>query len=441
MPEVRAAAWPVRDDGTIPKERYLERGFLDLELDRMWARVWQVAGREEELPEPGDYLEYTIGDESILVVRNRDGTLRAMLNSCLHRGTRLGEGCGHFDACDDGGDIRCPYHAWRYALDGRLVEVVDPAEFPDLPENLRLGTVRVDTWGGFVFVCLDRDAPPLSDYLDPLPTLLAPYHLEQLRFRSYLTTVLPANWKVVIEAFSEGYHVQGTHPETLPWVDDVGIQYEQFETHAHYGRLANARRTLEPSPRLGIDASDVDEAKILRGLVAGLGGAFLGEERAAVDELIAADLPRGELLGAYQRRRRELLAARGFDVTGLDLDQMTSADDVLWFPNLVGPIYPGSAILFRVRPNGTDPDSAIKDTWVLEWPEDPDRWEMPERRRFDDWHERDWGLITNQDYANMGRVQAGMKSSGCTGIRLAKRQESNLLHLHQVIDRYLSTAP
>jgi hypothetical protein len=66
---------------------------------------------------------------------------------------------------------------------------------------------------------------------------------------------------------------------------------------------------------------------------------------------------------------------------------------------------------------------------------------MPERRRFDDWHERDWGLITNQDYANMGRVQAGMKSSGCTGIRLAKRQESNLLHLHQVIDRYLSTAP
>jgi phenylpropionate dioxygenase-like ring-hydroxylating dioxygenase large terminal subunit len=438
MADTHAVAWPVRDDGTIPKERYLEGEFLDLELERMWSRVWQVAGREEELAEPGDYLEYTIGDESILVTRGRDRNLQAVFNSCLHRGTRLAQGCGHFDACDDGGDIRCPYHAWRYALDGRLVEVVDPSEFPDLPEASALTPVRVDAWGGFVFVCLDRDAPPLLEYLDPLPSLLAPYHLEQLRFRSYLTTVLPANWKVVIEAFCEGYHVQGTHPETLPWVDDVGIEYEQFTTHAHYGRLANARRTLQPSPRLGIEPDAVDEGKILRGLVAGLGGAFLGDERAAVDELIAADLPPGELLGAYQQRRTQLLAARGFDVTGLEPDQMTSADDVYWFPNLVGPIYPGSAILFRVRPNGRDPDSAIKDTWVLEWPQDADAWQMPERRRFDDWRDRDWGLITNQDYSNMARVQAGMKSRGCTGIRLAKRQESNILHLHRVLDRYLS---
>ena len=136
---------------------------------------------------------------------------------------------------------------------------------------------------------------------------------------------------------------------------------------------------------------------------------------------------------------RELLAARGFDVSGFEPDQMTSADDVYWFPNLVGPIYPGSAILFRVRPNGRDPDSAIKDTWVLEWPEDADAWQMPERRRFDNWRDRDWGLITNQDYSNMERVQAGMKSRGCTGIRLAKRQESNILHLHRVLDRYLGS--
>ena len=439
MASVDATAWLVRDDGTIPKERYLEPEFLDLELEHMWSRVWQVAAREEEIPAPGDFVEYGIGDESILVVRTANGGLHAMFNSCLHRGTRLAEGCGRFDSCADGGDIRCPYHAWRYSLDGRLVEVVDPGEFPNLPEGLGLTSVRVDTWGGFVFVCLDRDAPPLLEYLHPLPTLLAPYHLEQLRFRSYLTTVLPANWKVVVEAFTEGYHVQGTHPETLPWVDDVGIEYEQFATHAHYGRLANARRKLRPSPRLGIAPDDVDEGAILRGLVSGLGGAFLGEERAAVDELIAAELAPGELLGAYQQRRMQLLAARGFDVSGLEPDQMTSADDVYWFPNLVGPIYPGSAILFRVRPNGRDPDSAIKDTWVLEWPPDPDAWQMPERRRFDDWRDRDWGLITNQDYSNMARVQAGMKSRACSAIRLADRQESNILHLHRVIDRHLTS--
>jgi nitrite reductase/ring-hydroxylating ferredoxin subunit len=431
--------WLVGHDGTLPKERYLDPDFLDLELGRMWSRVWQVAGREEELERAGDFLEYTIGDESILVTRATSGKLHALFNTCLHRGTRLATGCGHFETRDDGGDIRCPYHAWRYALDGRLVEVVDADEFPQLPEGLALGEVRVDTWGGFVFVCLDPDAPPLLEFLDPLPTLLAPYHLDQLRFRSFITTVLPANWKVVVEAFAEGYHVQGTHPETLPWVDDVGIEYEQFATHAHYGRLSNARRRLQPSPRLGIAAAEVDEGAILHGLVAGLGGAFLGEERAAVDELIAADLPRGELLGAYQQRRMEMLAARGFDISGLEPDQMTSADDVYWFPNLIGPIYPGSAILFRVRPNGRSPDSSIKDTWVLEWPIDHSTWRMPQRRRFDDWRARDWGTITNQDYSNMERVQSGMRSRGCTGMRLAERQESNILHLHRVLDRYLTT--
>jgi len=429
----------VRPDGTIPKERYLSRDFLDVELDRVWSRIWQVAGREEEFPAPGDFLEYEIGDESVLVVRGRDARLHAFYNSCLHKGTRLAEGCGRFDEATDGGDIRCPYHAWRYALDGRLVEVVDADEFPGLPEGLALTNVRVDTWGGFVWLCLDPDAPSLRDFLDPLPALLAPYHLDEYRFRAYLTTVLPANWKVVIEAFAEGYHVQGTHPQTLPWVDDVGIQYEQFETHAHYGRLAGARRVLRGSPRLGLDDDAFDESEILMGMVAGLGGAFLGDERAAVDQLRAEGLPRGELLGAYQARRMDMLSSRGFDVSGLEPDQMTSADDVHWFPNMVGPIYPGSAILFRVRPNGTDPDSAIKDTWVLEWPSPDAAWEMPRRRRWDDWTERDWGEITNQDYANMARVQEGLRSRGCTGVRLATRQESNIAHLHRVIDRYLTS--
>ncbi len=429
----------VGPDGIVPKERYLSREFLVAELERMWSRVWQVAGREEELTDAGDYLEYGIGDESVLVTRGHDGRLHAFHNSCLHRGTRLADGCGRFDATEDGGDVRCPYHAWRYALDGRLVEVVDPDEFPDLSEGLALAAVPVDTWGGFVWICLDADAPPLLEYLDPLPALLAPYRLEEYRFRAYLTTVLPANWKVVVEAFAEGYHVQGTHPQTLPWVDDVGIEYEQFDTHAHYGRIAGARRVLRGSPRLGLADDEFDEGEILLGMVAGLGGAFLGDERAVVEELRTSGLGRGELLGAYQHRRRELLAARGFDVSGLELEQMTSADDVLFFPNLIGPIYPGSAILFRIRPHGTDPDLAVKDTWVLEWPDPDAEWEMPPRKRWDDWTDHDWGRITEQDYSNMARVQEGMKSRGFSGARLATRQESNIAHLHRVIDRYLTT--
>ena len=426
----------VGDDGTVPKERYVSRAFLDLEMERLWPRVWQVACREEELAGVGDYVDYVIGDQSILVVRAAPDIIKAYFNTCLHRGTRLGEGCGSFA----GGTIRCRYHGWCYDLEGRVTTIPDVHEFPAMPSDLRLGEVRAECWGGFVFVNMDNDAEPLLEFLDPLPSLLAPYHVDQMRFRSYRSTVLPANWKVVVDAFNESYHVQGTHPQILPWTDDVAIEYEQFGVHSHYGRLPNARRQLRPSPRLGLAEGEFDEWEILAGLVAGLGGAFLKEERELVEELRSASLPPGtNLLERYQERRMELLQSRGFDVSGLAKEQMTSADDVYWFPNLVGPVYPGSAILFRVRPNGLDPDSAIKDTWVLEWPRPGDGWRIPERKFYADWTEKDWGPITNQDYANMREVQVGMKSRGCRDLRLNSRQESNILHMHRVIDRYLTT--
>lgn len=417
--------------GLIAKERYTSRDFLDAELQRLWGRVWQIACREEEIAGPGDYVEYKIGVESILIVRNDNDTIGAFHNACLHRGTRLVDGSGHADG------FQCPFHAWCYDLSGKLVDVPDREEFGPMPDDLGLSPVRVDSWGGFVFVNLDPDAEPLLEFLDPLPTLLAPYRLHEMRLRSYRTTVLPANWKVVVDAFNEAYHVQGTHPQLLPWTDDVSIQYEQLGKHSHYGRLANARRALRPSPRLGIDDEDVDEGAILAGMVAGLGGAFLKEERALVEELRAEEIPRGKLLAVFQERRMELLRSRGFDVSGLEPDQMTSADDVYVFPNLVGPIYPGSAILFRVRPDGTDPDRSIKDTWVLEWPRPDSDWHMPTRHFHEDWREHDWGVITTQDYENMARVQNGMKSRGFAGLRLNPRQESNLLHMHAVIDEYL----
>ncbi len=426
----------VRSDGFLPKARYTTPEFMDLEFERLWPRVWQIAGREEELAAPGDFLEYSIGDDSIVVVRNRAGEIAAFHNACRHRGTPLAEGCGAFER----GEIRCPYHAWTYDLDGRLVHVPDREEFPDLPGDLALRPVRVECWGGFVFVNMDLDAEPLLEFLDPLPALLAPYRFDELRFRTYRSTIIHANWKAVVDAFNESYHVQGLHQQILPWTDDTSIAYEQFERHSHYGRLPGARRELRPSPRLGLTADDYDEGEILGALVAGLGGAFLGEERAAVAELRASGPPEGTtLLGAYQQRRMTLLAERGFDVAGFTPDVMTSAEDVFCFPNVVGPVYPGSALLFRVRPNGRDPDSAIKDTWVLEWPRPGTEWKMPERRFYADWHERKWGEITEQDYTNLANVQRGMHSRGFDGSRLASKQESNVLHMHRVVDRYLTS--
>jgi nitrite reductase/ring-hydroxylating ferredoxin subunit len=427
----------VRPDGFVPKERYTTRDFAELEQTRLWPRVWQIACREEQVAEPGDFVEYAIGREAVVIVRSEAGELKAFYNACLHRGRRLADGCGSFGA----GPIRCGYHGWCYALDGRLVEVPDRDEFVGLPDDLALAPVRVDTWGGFVFVNLDPDAGPLGDFLDPLPALLGPYHLDQMRLRASLSTIIDANWKAVVDAFNEGYHVQGLHRQILPWTDDVSIEYEQFAKHAHYGRLPGARRQLRPSPRLHLGADEYDEGEILANLVGGLGGAFLGEERAAIEALRASGPPPGQtLLEAYQARRMEILAARGFDVSGLSSELMTSADDVYCFPNVVGPIYPGSAILFRVRPLGDDPDRSIKDTWVLEWraPGGEERRVKP--KFFENWRDRDWGEITEQDYENLGNVQQGMHSAGWTGARLNPRQESNILHMHRVIDDYLTTS-
>jgi len=425
----------VRADGFLPKGRYTTDAYAAAELERLWPRVWQIACRVEEVAEPGAFVEYTVGDETIAIVRTRAGALSAFHNVCLHRGRRLLDGCGSVE----GDTIRCPYHAWCYALDGELVEVPDRDEFASLPDELALRPVQLDTWGGFVFVNLDSNAEPLLEYLDPLPALLAPYRLDEMRLRAQLTTFIDANWKAVVDAFNEGYHVQGLHSQILPWTDDVSIEYEQLGKHAHYGRLPGARRQLRPSPRLGLRDDEFDEGEILEGLVAGLGGAFLGEERTAVAELRASGPPPGTtLLEAYQSRRKEILQARGFDTSGLSAEVMTSAEDVYFFPNVVGPIYPGSALLFRIRPDGRNPNRAIKDTWVLEW-RAPGSDPVPPKRRFvADWHDRNWGEITEQDYANLAEVQRGMRSSGWSGARLNTRQESNVLHMHRTVDAYLT---
>jgi hypothetical protein len=144
------------------------------------------------------------------------------------------------------------------------------------------------------------------------------------------------------------------------------------------------------------------------------------------------------MLSRYQKGRRALLAARGVAVEEFADDQLTSANDVYFFPNMVGPIYPGIAIIFRVRPNGIAPDSCIKDTWFLEWPQEGDAPKRVQRRFYPDWTERDWGEITNQDYANMEHVQVGMTSRGGPGLRLNRRQEVNVMHMHRVIDSYLT---
>ncbi|HVM67071.1 MAG TPA: aromatic ring-hydroxylating dioxygenase subunit alpha [Acidimicrobiales bacterium] len=420
----------------VPKERYISREFFDLEMEKLWPRVWQMACREEEVPAVGDYLEYLVGDQSILIVRSAPTIIKAYYNCCRHRGTRLADGTGNFATSE----IRCRYHAWRWALDGRNIEVVDQPDFPPMrDDDVALAEVQVGRWGGFVFINMDPDAEPLLDFLDPLPQRLAPYELERLRFRSYRTTIIPANWKMVLDAFNESYHVQGTHPQLLMWTDDTEITYDQFGKHAHMQRVRR-RNDVHPSPRLGLQDGDWDERELLASMVGELRGLFLKEELDAVEALRHEPLPPGRTaLDIYNEIRVRMLERRGVDISRFTEQQLLNADDCYFFPNVVGPIYPGSTTLFRVRPNGLDPLSTIKDLWTLELPPPGDAPAMPPRKFYPDWSAKDWGLVTNQDYGNMEHVVAGMRSRGCKGLQLNPRQESNVLHMHRVIDRYLTS--
>ena len=427
---------PTTQANIIPKERYVSQEFFDLEMERLWPRVWQMACREEEVRHVGDYLEYIIGDQSILITRSDPATIRAFYNTCPHKGTRLAAGVGNFAT----GEIRCRFHAWRFELDGTNKEVVDRFDFPASMTDAEvcLNQIKVGRWGGFVFINMDPDSESLESFLGPLPALLAPYGFDKMRFRSYRSVIIPANWKSALDAFNEGYHVQGTHPQLLRWTDDTNLQYGPLGKHNHMGAMGQVKHEIRPSPRLGLGPGDYDERELLAVMIDELGGLFLKEERQKVLDLKDKPLPEGTTaMDAYNELRVAMLRSKGIDLGHLSDEQLLMTDDVHFFPNVVGPIYPGSTTLFRTRPNGLDPHSAIKDLWTLEWvPPDEDR-PMCERKFYPDWAAKDWGLVTNQDYANMAHVQAGMRSRGCTGLRLNPRQEHNVIHMHEVIDEYL----
>ncbi len=419
----------------IPRERFTSVAFLQLEYERLWPRVWQIACRVEELREPGDFVEYSIGPRSVVVVRSSSGQLRAFHNTCPHRGTRLAEGCGHL-----AGEIRCRFHGWRWDLEGANTFVLDAHEFPPTAaEDIALRTCAVDTWGGFVFVHLGSDPEPLRDFLHPLPELLDVYQPERMRLTGRKATIVPANWKVVVDAFNEGYHIAATHPELLQWKDDTSLEYTTFKTHTMYGGGGEPR----PSPRLGYQPDDVDQNELLAlkisDLVANLPGYFGPDDLAALNEITRTPLPEGTSAGQfYLARRRQGAAARGLDWSGLTDEQVLGGDDPLMFPSVLGPVVAGGWFAYRIRPNGFDPHSSLFEIWTLQQvPDGTPEGPVPETEWAPDYLTHDWGLIVNQDMANFAAIQRGLMVPDGPGLRWNRRQECGVRRFHEVIDRYL----
>src|SRR3712207_2654864 len=235
IPDFMRPAWEDLGDEDIPIARYTSREFLELEVEHVWRKTWQMVCREEEIPEPGDHIVYEIVDDSFIITRTQSGDIKALQNACLHRGRRLRTVDGTV------GEFRCAFHGWTYDLDGEIKRLpcsdwdfkhVDKGKFT-LPQ------AKVATWGGFVFINMDPNAGPLEEYLDPVPDHFKHAGYEA-RFKSaHVAQVVSCNWKVALEAFIEAYHLPATHPQTAASIQDYMSQVDLLSKNVN--RVLSAR--------------------------------------------------------------------------------------------------------------------------------------------------------------------------------------------------------
>jgi phenylpropionate dioxygenase-like ring-hydroxylating dioxygenase large terminal subunit len=207
---------PFAQARAMPKSVYTSPEFLALEQERIFRRDWLCAGRAEALPEPGDYMTMQIAGEPVIVLRDRDGTIRAMSNVCRHRMSTLLEGRGNVRS------IVCPYHAWTYNLDGTL----RGAPAMGLNEgycksDIRLPQVRAEVWQGWIMVTLNPGAPSPAAVLEDVDALVG--YLDMASYRETFRQEFrwATNWKVLAENFMESYHLPVCHNGTIGGTVDL----------------------------------------------------------------------------------------------------------------------------------------------------------------------------------------------------------------------------
>ncbi len=221
-------AYEYHGSDPIPATRYTSEAFAELEREKMWPYVWQFAAREEDLPEPGDFVVYEMAGRSYLIVRQDDGSVRAMHNVCLHRGRKLRTEDGHADT------FVCPFHAFTWNKDGSFNHAPCQWDFPHLQKkNMDLPDAEVGHWQGYIFIREESGGPSLEEYLAPLPD-----HFKRWRHDECVTVMrvakeVPANWKVTMEAFMEAWHTIVTHPQLLPFTGDCNSAYRIWGDHVN----------------------------------------------------------------------------------------------------------------------------------------------------------------------------------------------------------------
>lgn len=417
----------ITDPERIPAQRYYDAEFFELEKARLWPRVWQMACRLEEIPEVGDYAEYTILDKSVIVVRGRDG-VKAFRNACRHRGVRLANGPGN---CSTKGFV-CPFHGWRFDMEGENTFVFGRNIFSDTvldQAELNLAPVRLEEWAGCAFINFDDDARPLRECLGPVAERLDARHIDKLKMDWWYATVLPTNWKLAMEAFQEGYHVMRTHPQiealTPPGFSEYGVDVDA--------------RPLPPVTT-GRDMVNLN-VDFMKRLSDGMAGMVHETEVAVLERLRDMDVPDdpAEALMAFYARAEEEITrdglARGapmFDLPTVNREHPFQNVEFM-FPHFF--VLPSFAAMsaYRIRP--LTPETCLFEIWSLVLRPESEAFETPDQPVMLPYDSADFPEIPQQDYANLPVQQLGLHNFD--EMRLSHTHEGMISNYQRLIDGYL----
>src|SRR5437773_5400771 len=194
---------------SLPQKYFVAPEVFAEEQETIVSKQWLLVGHQSQIPDAGDYVVQQVIGESLIVIRDKNGESRGFFNVCRHRGTRLKEeACGHASA------IQCPYHAWTYRLDGRLIGAPHMDEVPGFDKaDYSLRAVNLALWEGFIFINLDENAMPLEEWFAELNGKFSHWNMSILRPAKRVEYDVQANWKLMFENYSECYHCPGVHPQ------------------------------------------------------------------------------------------------------------------------------------------------------------------------------------------------------------------------------------
>jgi phenylpropionate dioxygenase-like ring-hydroxylating dioxygenase large terminal subunit len=430
--------FPMQDSSHVPAERYYSREFFEQEKKHLWPHVWQMAARLEEIPNAGDFTEYEIVGQSILIIRQDDGSVKALHNACRHRATELGRGSGRFP----GGQIVCPFHGWRWNIDGACSRVFGREGFePEAlnPDDLALRECLVDTWGGHVWINMDHNAPPLREALFPAANRLDTMGIENMRVKWWKEAIINCNWKLAQEAFFEGWHVKQTHPQLYTFAHDEDD--EQNKQNVVYSRFVNGHGRFQSGDAKESFGGKPNFMNAARLLWDGQDAMTLERDLHIFQSLTHKMDPTDPAFpGAAIKALFEYAESAGIPMPEMTPEVLKMwGGDIFLFPNyLMLPMFANS-LCYRVRPYNDDPDWCRMEVWSLTtYPVGQEPPKAVSMGRFDKDDDEHWGLIPRQDFANLERMQRGIKSQSLPETRLSHLWEMTISNMHEEMDRRIA---